>query len=51
MKTHILLALIALIVSACASKEHIGQNKFENQQERQDEFTRNQFEAGDRFQR
>lgn len=49
MKTHILLALIALIVSACASKENIGQNKFEKQQERQEEFTRNQYEAGSRF--
>lgn len=49
MKTHILLAFIALVVSACASKENVSKSKFEKQQERQEEFTRNQYEAGSRF--
>ncbi len=39
MKTHILLSLMALVITACASKEHQSAAKFEERQEKQEEFT------------
>lgn len=36
MRTHILIALFALIVTACASKEHITQSQLEAQEHYED---------------
>jgi hypothetical protein len=49
MRTHILMTVMALIMGACASKEHQSQAKFDRQQAQEEEFTRNHFDAGNRF--
>lgn len=47
-QTHILIALLALVISACASQEPLTKAELE-QQEEQREFTQNEFEASSRF--
>lgn len=49
MRTHIFLILVAFMVSACASREHLSQSEQERQQARQEEFSQNQFDAGSRI--
>lgn len=39
MRTHILIALIALVVSACASKQHLTAGQQERENQRQEEQT------------
>lgn len=49
MKTHILLTLLALVISACASKEHQSQADFERLQDKQTEFVQYERDPSVRF--
>ena len=43
MRTHILIALVALVVTACASKDHPGQAQQAKQDERQEMQTKSEY--------
>lgn len=52
MKTHILLTLLTLVISACASKEHLTANqerKLDQAQELQTKSEYSQIDAGSRI--
>lgn len=48
-KTHIILAFVAILAGACASRENQSQSSFNQEQREQVEYTHNTFDASARF--